>query len=70
MDSAATDRDQFHWRSWSVAVAKVGGWLAFCKGIPVERRSSALIAVQNAAGRAPSSPDEHAWRTADLAGPP
>jgi hypothetical protein len=28
--SLVAGRGQFRWRRWSVAVAKVGKWLAFC----------------------------------------
>jgi len=30
VSSSAADHGQFRWRSWSIAVATVGRWLAFC----------------------------------------
>lgn len=30
MDSVGAGRDQFDWRRWPVAVAKVGRWPALC----------------------------------------
>ena len=43
--SADADRGQFHWRRWSVAVANVGRWLAFCsqEADPCPELAGALI---------------------------